>query len=63
MVLPRLVTSVKIDGNIIEKFPVEEIEERIFSEESVNKLLPYMEQVVSNQRENWTSDIVNGTVK
>ncbi|MAO72324.1 MAG: hypothetical protein CMD02_07470 [Flavobacteriales bacterium] len=61
MVLPRLVTSVKIDGNIIEKFPVEEIEERIFSEESVNKLLPYMEQVVSNQRENWTSDIVNGT--
>ena len=61
MVLPRLVTSVKIDGNIIEKFPVEEIEERIFSEESINKLLPYMEQVVSNQRENWTSDIVNGT--
>ena len=63
MVLPRLVTSIKNEGNFIEKFPVVELEERIFSEESVNKLLPYMEQVVSNQRENWTKDIINGTAK
>ena len=63
MVLPRLVTSIKSEGNIIEKFPVVELEDRIFSEESVNKLLPYMEQVVSNQRENWTKDIINGTAK
>ena len=63
MVLPRLVTSIKSEGNFIEKFPVTETEERIFSEESINKLLPYMEQVVSNQRENWTSDIINGTAK
>ena len=63
MVLPRLVTSIKSEGSFIEKFPVVEKEERIFSEESINKLLPYMEQVVSNQRENWTSDIINGTAK
>ena len=63
MVLPRLVTSIKSEGNFIEKFPVVEKEERIFSEESINKLLPYMEQVVSNQRENWSSDIINGTAK
>ena len=63
MVLPRLVTSIKSEGSIIEKFPVIEKEERIFSEESINKLLPYMEQVVSNQRKNWTSDIINGTAK
>ena len=63
LVLPRLVTSIKSEGNFIEKFPVVELEERIFSEESVNKLLPYMEQVVSNQRENWTKDIINGTAK
>ena len=63
MVLPRLVTSIKSDGNIFEKFQVIELEDRIFSEENVNKLLPYMEQVVSNQRENWTTDIINGTAK
>ena len=63
MVLPRLVTSIKSEGNFIEKFPVVEFEERIFSEESINKLLPYMEQVVSNQRENGTKDIINGTAK
>ena len=63
MVLPRLVTSIKSNGDIIHKFPVKEIQERIISEESINKLLPYMEQVVSNQRDNWSNDIINGTQK
>ena len=63
MVLPRLVTSIKSNGEMIYKFPVKEIQDRIISEESINKLLPYMEQVVSNQRDNWSNDIINGTAK
>ena len=63
MVYPRLVTSIKSNGNIVHKFPIKEIEERIISEESINKLLPYMEQVVSNQRDNWSNDVINGTAK
>jgi len=63
MVIPRLVSSIKSDGNVVETFPSEFIEERICSEETINKLLPYMEQVVSNQRTNWTTDIINGTAK
>ena len=63
IVYPRLVTSIKSNGNIVHKFPIKEIEERIISEESINKLLPYMEQVVSNQRDNWSNDVINGTAK
>ena len=61
MVTPRIVSSVMSNGKTITSFPVNEIDDPICSEETINKLLPYMEQVVSNKRINWTTDIINGT--
>ena len=63
MVIPRIVSSIRSEGKTINTFPVNVLDRPIFSEESVNKLLPYMEEVVSNQRTNWTTDIINGTAK
>ncbi len=63
MVIPRIVSSIRSEGKTINTFPVNIIDQPIVSEESVNKLLPYMEEVVSNQRSNWTTDIINGTAK
>ena len=63
MVLPRLVLSVKTDKETVKTFPIQEYKKPICSEESINKLLPFMERVVSDRRENWTTDKINGTAR
>jgi cell division protein FtsI (penicillin-binding protein 3) len=63
MVIPRLVLSVKTDKGTVKTFPIEEIETPICSEESIDKLLPFMERVISDRRENWTTDKINGTAR
>ncbi|MGY8988841.1 MAG: penicillin-binding transpeptidase domain-containing protein, partial [Flavobacteriales bacterium] len=63
MVIPRLVLSVKTDKGIVKTFPVEEVKTPICSEESINKLLPFMERVISDRRENWTTDKIYGTAR
>ena len=63
MVSPRFVTAIKDKTGIIESFPTIVLSNKICSEETIQSIIPYMEQVVSNQRENWTTDVINGTAK
>ncbi|MBT5353771.1 MAG: PASTA domain-containing protein, partial [Flavobacteriales bacterium] len=63
MVSPRFVTAIKDKTGIIESFPTTVLSNKICSERTIQSIIPYMEQVVSNQRENWTTDVINGTAK
>ena len=60
MVSPRFVTSVKDDTEIIKSFPTKIISEQICSKQIIDKILPYMIQVVSNQKED-DKDKIYGT--
>ena len=61
MVSPRFVTSIKDESGIFKSFPITVISNKICSEETIKEIKPYMEQVVSNKRENWNTDDINGT--
>ena len=61
MVMPKFVSTIEDESGVIESFPTRIINERICSEKTIKSIIPYMEQVVSNQRENWTTDKINGT--
>ena len=61
MVMPKFVSTIKDESGVIESFPTRIINERICSEKTIKSIIPYMEQVVSNQKENWTTDKINGT--
>ena len=63
MVSPKLVSAIKDETGVIKSFPTNVLSERICSEETIKSITPYLEQVVSNQRENRTTDIINGTAK
>ena len=61
MVSPKFVSTIKDETGVIETFPRKILSERICSEKTIKSIIPYMVQVVSNQRENWTTDKINGT--
>ena len=60
MVSPQLVTHLKDKDKIIKSFPVKTVVDRICSQETIDKILPYMEEVISNQKED-DNDKINGT--
>ncbi len=61
MVIPKLVSAIKDETGIIEKFPSKYIDGRVCSIDNIKMLMPYMEQVVSNQKDNDSDDKIYGT--
>ena len=48
MVSPQFVRHIKSDKGIVESFPTNIISERICSKETINKIMPYMIEVVED---------------